>query len=63
MMSLNKFGFLMANFSDFNKLGNLGQIAKKIYNSCVNQPDYAGGNESDNSKLTKLLNKKTVNEG
>ena len=57
-MPLNKFGYLMANFSNFKKLGNLGEVASKIYNSCVNQPDYAGGKESENSKLTKLLDKK-----
>ena len=58
LMPLNKFGQLIANFSDFKRLGNLGEVAKKIYNSCVNEPDYAGGTESDNSKLTKLLDKK-----
>ena len=57
-MPLNKFGYLMANFSDFKKHDNLGEVASKIYNSCVNQPDYAGGKESENSKLTKLLEKK-----
>ena len=58
LMPLNKFGKLIANFADFKKLGDLGLIANKIYNSCVNEPDYAGGNESDNSKLTKLFEKK-----
>ena len=58
LMPLNKFGYLMANFSDFKKHDNLGEVASKIYNSCVNQPDYAGGKESENSKLTKLLEKK-----
>ncbi len=58
LMPLNKFGQLIANFSDFKRHGNLGEVAKTIYNSCVNEPDYAGGTESDNSKLTKLLDKK-----
>ena len=58
LMPLNKFGKLIANFADFKKIGDLGSVANKIYDSCVNEPDYAGGNESDNSKLTKLFEKK-----
>ena len=57
-MPLNKFAQLLANFGDFTKLGELNDIAEKIYNSCVSEPEYAGGKESDNSILTKILNKK-----
>ena len=57
-MPLNKFGQLLANFADFKKLGELSGIAETIYNSCVSEPEYAGGKESDNSILTKILNKK-----
>ena len=57
-MPLKKFGHLLANFADFKKLGELNDIAEKIYNSCVIEPEYAGGKESDNSILTKILNKK-----
>ena len=58
MLPINKFGYLLANFADYNKIGNLGNIAKKIFDSCVSEPDYAGGAESDNSILTKLFDKK-----
>src|SRR5210317_139199 len=58
MLPINKFGYLLAKFTDYKKIGNLGTIAKKIFDSCVNEPDYAGGAESDNSILTKLFDKK-----
>lgn len=58
LMPLNKLGHLIARFGDFEKLEGLGNVAKKIFNSCVNEPDYTGGKESDNSKLTKLFEKK-----
>ena len=58
LMPLNKLGHLIARFGDFEKLGDLGKVAKKIFNSCVNEPEYAGGKESDNSNLTKLFEKK-----
>ena len=58
MLPINKFGYLLAKFTDYKKIDNLGTIAKKIFESCVNEPDYAGGAESDNSLLTKLFNKR-----
>ena len=58
MLPLNKFAYLLASFSDFEKLGELGIVSKKIFNSCVNKPEYTGGKESDNSILTKILEKK-----
>ena len=58
MLPINKFGYLLAKFTDYKKIGNLGTIAKKIFDSCVSEPDYAGGAESDNSILTKLFDKK-----
>ena len=58
LMPLNKLAHLLAMFSDFSKLGELKNVANKIFNSCVNEPDYSGGAGSDNSKLTKLLEKK-----
>ena len=58
LLPLNKFAYLLASFSDFEKLGELGIVGKKIFNSCVNKPEYTGGNESDNSILTKILEKK-----
>ncbi len=58
LIPLNKLAHLLAVFSDYSKLGHLGYVAKKIFNSCVEQPEYAGGNNSDNSILTKILEKK-----
>ena len=58
MLPINKFGYLLAKFTDYKKIDNLGTIAKKIFEACVNEPDYAGGAESDNSLLTKLFNKR-----
>ena len=58
MLPINKFGYLLAKFTDYKKIDNLGTIAKKIFESCVNEPDYAGGADSDNSLLTKLFNKR-----
>ena len=58
LLPLNKFAYLLASFSDFEKLGELGIVSKKIFNSCVNKPEYTGGKESDNSILTKILEKK-----
>ena len=58
MLPINKFGYLLAKFTDYKKIDNLGTVAKKIFEACVNEPDYAGGAESDNSLLTKLFNKR-----
>ena len=58
MLPINKFGYLLAKFTDYKKIDNLGSVAKKIFEACVNEPDYAGGAESDNSILTKLFDKK-----
>ena len=55
LIPLEKFAHLMAKFSDFSSLDNIGAIAEKIFRACVNNPDYAGGEESDNTKLTKLF--------
>ena len=57
-LPINKFGYLLAKFTDYKKIDNLGSVAKKIFEACVNEPDYAGGAESDNSLLTKLFNKR-----
>ena len=43
LMPIKKFAGLLANFADFKKLGELSDIAEKIYNSCVSEPEYAGG--------------------
>ena len=58
MLPINKFGYLLAKFTDYKKIDNLGSVAKKIFEACVNEPDYAGGADSDNSLLTKLFNKR-----
>ena len=58
MLPIDKFGYLLAKFTDYKKIDNLGSVAKKIFEACVNEPDYAGGAESDNSLLTKLFNKR-----
>jgi len=58
MLPINKFGYLLAKFTDYKKIDKLGSVAKKIFEACVNEPDYAGGAESDNSLLTKLFNKR-----
>ena len=58
MLPIYKFGYLLAKFTDYKKIDNLGSVAKKIFEACVNEPDYAGGAESDNSLLTKLFNKR-----
>jgi len=58
MLPINKFGYLLAKFTDYKKIDNLGSVAKKIFEACVNEPDYAGGAESDNSLWTKLFNKR-----
>ena len=42
----------MAQFSDYNKLNEYSNIAKRIFNSCTNFPEIAGGTNSVNSILT-----------
>ena len=46
--------YAMAQFSDYNKLNENSDIAKRIFESCVKFPELTGGTNSINCALTKL---------
>ncbi len=57
-MPLRKFALAASQLTDSKKLNENGDIAKKIFNSCVNFPEITGGANSVNCILTKLSKKK-----
>ena len=44
----------MAQIADYNKLNENSNIAKRIFDSCINFPELTGGTISVNCALTKL---------
>ncbi len=54
LMPLKKFAFAASQLTDSKKLNENKDIAKKIFNSCVNFPEITGGTNSVNCILTKL---------
>ena len=57
-MPLRKFALAASRLTDYKKLNENEDIAKKIFNSCVNFPEITGGTNSINCILTKLSKKK-----
>ena len=58
LMPLRKFALAASQLTDGKKLNENEDIAKKIFNSCVNFPEITGGTSSVNCLLTKLSKKK-----
>ena len=58
LMPLKKFALAASRLTDRKTLNENMDIAKKIFNSCVNFPEITGGTNSVNCKLTKLSKKK-----
>ena len=58
LMPLKKFALAASRLTDNKSLNENTDIAKKIFNSCVNFPEITGGTNSVNCKLTKLSKKK-----
>ena len=58
LMPLKKFALAASRLTDDKKLNENKDIAKKIFNSCVNFPEITGGRNSANCILTKLANKR-----
>ena len=58
LMPLKKFALAASRLTDDKKLNENTDIAKKIFNSCVNFPEITGGTNSANCILTKLSKKK-----
>ena len=54
LMPLKKFALATSQLTDSKKLNENINIAKKIFNSCVNFPEITGGTKSINCILTKL---------
>ena len=54
LMPLKKFALAASRLTDYKKLNENSDIAKKIFNSCVNFPEITGGTNSTNCILTKL---------
>ncbi len=54
LMPLKKFALAVSRLTDDKKLNENKDIAKKIFNSCVNFPEITGGTNSVNCILTKL---------
>ena len=54
LMPLKKFALAASQLTDSKKLNENINIAKKIFNSCVNFPEITGGTKSINCILTKL---------
>ena len=52
-MPLKKFALATSQLTDSKKLNENINIAKKIFNSCVNFPEITGGTKSINCILTK----------
>ena len=57
-MPLKKFALAASRLTDSKILNENTDIAKKIFNSCVNFPEITGGTNSVNCTLTKLSKKK-----
>ena len=58
LMPLKKFALAASRLTDAKILNENTDIAKKIFNSCVNFPEITGGTNSVNCILTKLSKKK-----
>ena len=58
LMPLKKFALAASRLTDDKILNENIDIAKKIFNSCVNFPEITGGTNSVNCTLTKLSKKK-----
>ncbi len=54
LMPLKKFALAASRLTDDKKLNENTDIAKKIFNSCINFPEITGGTNSTNCILTKL---------
>ena len=54
LMPLKKFALAVSRLTDDKKLNENKDVAKKIFNSCVNFPEITGGTNSVNCILTKL---------
>ena len=54
LMPLKKFALAASRLTDDKKLNENSDIAKKIFNSCINFPEITGGTNSTNCILTKL---------
>ena len=54
LMPLKKFALAASRLTDDKKLNENADIAKKIFNSCINFPEITGGINSTNCILTKL---------
>ena len=54
LMPLKKFALAASRLTDDKKLNENIDIAKKIFNSCINFPEITGGTNSTNCILTKL---------
>ena len=54
LMPLKKFALATSRLTDDKKLNENTDIAKKIFNSCINFPEITGGTNSTNCILTKL---------
>ena len=57
-MPLKKFALAASQLTDYKKMSENKDVAKKIFNSCVNFPEITGGRNSVNCKLTKLSKKR-----
>ena len=58
LMPLRKFALAASQLLDGTKLNENKDIAKRIFNSCVNFPEITGGSNSVNCILTKLSKQK-----
>ena len=58
LIPLKKFALAASRLTDDKKLNENIDIAKKIFNSCVNFPEITGGTNSANCLLTKISKKK-----
>ena len=54
LIPLKKFALAAAKISDFNRLNENSNIAKRIFDSCTKFPEITGGTNSVNCILTKL---------
>ena len=54
LIPLKKFALAAAKISDFDKLNENSNIAKRIFDSCIKFPEITGGTHSFNCILTKL---------
>ena len=58
LMPLKKFALAASRLLDDKKMNENKDVAKKIFNSCVNFPEITGGRNSANCILTKLSKKR-----